>query len=68
MRFVDLFQLLETHGDPIVQSRFTESQLIPDDVSDRVVDLSIQITVEERGPNLWQKTLDVSENTTSSIY
>jgi 3-dehydroquinate synthase len=58
VRSVDLFQLLETHGDSLIRSRFSKSQLVPDGVSDRVVDLSIQIMLEELGPNLWEKTLE----------
>jgi 3-dehydroquinate synthetase len=58
VRSVDLFELLETHGGPLIQSRFAQSKLVPDGVSDRVVDLSIQIMLEELGPNLWEKTLE----------
>ena len=58
VRSVDLFELLETHGDALVKSRFEKTPTVPDGVGDRVIDLSIQIMLEELGPNLWEKTLE----------
>lgn len=58
VRSTDLFELLETHGAALVKSRFSESVLVPDSVGDRVIDLSIQIMLEELGPNLWEKKLE----------
>lgn len=58
VRSVDLFELLETHGDALVQSRFAKSESVPDGVAQRVIDLSIQIMLEELGPNLWEYKLE----------
>ena len=58
VRSTDLFELLETHGAALVNAKFGESSVIPDGVSDRVIDLSIQIMLEELGPNLWEKKLE----------
>ncbi|CAB9509293.1 3-dehydroquinate synthase [Seminavis robusta] len=58
VRSTDLFELLETHGAGLVKSRFMENSNVPDGVGDRVIDLSIQIMLEELGPNLWEKTLE----------
>lgn len=58
VRSTDLFELLETHGAALVKSRFCESSSVPDGVADRVIDLSIQIMLEELGPNLWEKKLE----------
>jgi 3-dehydroquinate synthase len=46
VRSTDLFELLETHGDALVQSKFCETPSVPDGVADRVIDLSIQIMLE----------------------
>ena len=58
VRSVDLFELLETHGGALVKSRFAKSPSVPDGVGDRVIDLSIQIMLEELGPNLWEYKLE----------
>ncbi len=58
VRSTDLFELLETHGAALVKARFGESSGVPDGVGDRVIDLSIQIMLEELGPNLWENTLE----------
>lgn len=47
VRSTDLFEILETHGAALVESRFSKSSNVPDGVSDRVVELSIQIMLEE---------------------
>merc|ERR1712151_1151909 len=39
VRSTDLFELLETHGTALVESRFMKSSKIPDGVSDRIVEL-----------------------------
>ena len=58
VRSTDLFELLETHGANLVEARFAQSQAVPDGVGQRVIDLSIQIMLEELGPNLWENTLE----------
>ena len=58
VRSTDLFEILETHGANLVKARFTETSKVPDGVGDRVIDLSIQIMLEELGPNLWEQTLE----------
>jgi 3-dehydroquinate synthetase len=58
VRSTDLFDLLETHGAALVESRFAKTPCVPDGVSDRIIDLSIQIMLEELGPNLWESKLD----------
>lgn len=58
VRSTDLFELLETHGSALVKCRFSETNSLPGGVGDRVIDLSIQIMLEELGPNLWEKTLE----------
>lgn len=58
VRSMDLFEILETHGANLVKARFTETSMVPDGVGDRVIDLSIQIMLEELGPNLWEQTLE----------
>jgi len=58
VRSVDLFELLETHGAALVQTRFGSSASVPEEVGTRIIDLSIQIMLEELGPNLWEKTLE----------
>ena len=58
VRSVDLFELMETHGVNLVQSKFEKSDVVPDGVAQRVIDLSIQIMLEELGPNLWENTLE----------
>jgi 3-dehydroquinate synthase len=58
VRSADLFELLETHGAALVESRFAESSLVPEGVGERIIDLSIQIMLEELGPNLWETKLE----------
>jgi 3-dehydroquinate synthetase len=59
VRSVDMFELLETHGAALVQSRFSkDASTVPDGVGERVIDLSIQIMLEELGPNLWEYNLE----------
>jgi 3-dehydroquinate synthase len=58
VRSVDLFELLETYGKHLVQSRFTVSDKVPEEVATRIIDLSIQIMLEELGPNLWEHKLE----------
>jgi 3-dehydroquinate synthase len=54
VRSVELFCLLETHGARLVRERFQGV----DSVADRVIELSIQIMLEELGPNLWEQKLE----------
>jgi len=58
VRSVDLFELLETHGKALVESRFAPSPKVPTEVGTRIIDLSIQIMLEELGPNLWEYKLE----------
>lgn len=58
VRSSDLFELLEAHGAALIESRFAPNPSTPEGVSDRIIDLSIQIMLEELGPNLWEKKLD----------
>jgi 3-dehydroquinate synthetase len=58
VRSADLFELLESHGKALCDSRFADTASVPDGVSDRIIDLSIQIMLEELGPNLWEYKLD----------
>jgi len=58
VRSDDLFELLETHGKALVESRFAPSSSVPDGVAQRIIDLSIQIMLEELGPNLWEQKLE----------
>lgn len=58
VRSSDLFDLLEAHGQKLVESRFEDASLKQAGVSSRIIDLSIQIMLEELGPNLWESKLD----------
>jgi 3-dehydroquinate synthetase len=61
VRSVDLFELLETHGAALVQSKFDSTKMndkVPKEVGTRVIDSSIQIMLEELGPNLWEQKLE----------
>eukprot|EP00591_Stephanopyxis_turris_P008667 CAMPEP_0195522326 /NCGR_PEP_ID=MMETSP0794_2-20130614/20388_1 /TAXON_ID=515487 /ORGANISM="Stephanopyxis turris, Strain CCMP 815" /LENGTH=541 /DNA_ID=CAMNT_0040652055 /DNA_START=86 /DNA_END=1711 /DNA_ORIENTATION=- len=58
VRSSDLFDLLESHGKALIESRFDPNPSTPAGVSDRIIDLSIQIMLEELGPNLWETKLD----------
>lgn len=54
VRSQELFTLLEHHGKRLIQQRFQGR----DNVADRVIELSIQIMLEELGPNLWEYHLE----------
>jgi 3-dehydroquinate synthetase len=58
VRSPDLFELLESHGAALVDSRFAPNNSTPSWVGQRIIDLSIQIMLEELGPNLWEYKLD----------
>lgn len=58
VRSSDLFELLEVHGPALVESRFEDEALKQSGVSSRIIDASIQIMLEELGPNLWESKLD----------
>jgi len=58
VRSPDLFELLEAHGKALVRSRFAPDSSTPHIVAQRIIDLSIQIMLEELGPNLWEERLD----------
>jgi 3-dehydroquinate synthetase len=58
VRSVDLFELLETHGAALVKSKFATTSHLPEEVGTRIIDLSIQIMLEELGPNLWEYKLE----------
>lgn len=54
VRSAELFHLLEKHGKRLIQNRFQGD----DQVGNRVIELSIQIMLEELGPNLWEYDLE----------
>jgi 3-dehydroquinate synthetase len=54
VRSAELFALLEAHGPRLVRERFQGA----DGAADRVIELSIQIMLEELGPNLWEQRLE----------
>ena len=58
VRSSDLFELLETYGKTLIETRFGPHPNVPSGVSDRIIELSIQIMLEELGPNLWEAVLD----------
>ncbi|KAL7456243.1 hypothetical protein ACHAWC_007760 [Mediolabrus comicus] len=58
VRSSDLFDLLEAHGKTLIDTRFEDEGLRKAGVSSRIIDLSIQIMLEELGPNLWETKLD----------
>jgi 3-dehydroquinate synthase len=58
VRSTDLFDLLESHGAALIESRFAQTDSVPNGVSDRIIELSIEIMLEELGPNLWEYKLD----------
>jgi hypothetical protein len=58
VRSIDLFELLEAHGQALIESKLTPTCTVQDGISDRIIDLSIQIMLEELGPNLWETKLD----------
>ena len=58
VRSVDLFELLETHGRTLVESKYAPESEEVKKVGSRIIDLSIQIMLEELGPNLWEFKLE----------
>lgn len=59
VRSSDLFELLESYGEKLIESRFGASgSSVPTTVTDRIIELSIQIMLEELGPNLWEEKLE----------
>jgi len=58
VRSSDLFDLLESYGKTLVETKFEDEDLKKSGVSGRIIDLSIQIMLEELGPNLWETKLD----------
>lgn len=54
VRSEELFTLLEKHGQRVVAERFQSN----DAVAERIIELSIQIMLEELGPNLWEYRLE----------
>ena len=58
VRSVALFELLETHGTALVNSHFAAESNITKEVGTRIIDLSIEIMLEELGPNLWEYQLE----------
>jgi 3-dehydroquinate synthetase len=58
VRSIDLFELLETHGADLIASRFALASTVQEEVGTRIIDLSIQIMLEELGPNLWETKLE----------
>merc|ERR1712125_22929 len=60
VRSSDLFELLECHGAKLIKSNFStdDASGVPTGVAERIIDLSIQIMLEELGPNLWESKLD----------
>lgn len=58
VRSSDLFELLESHGAALIKSRFGPNPSTPTGVPERIIDVSIQIMLEELGPNLWETKLD----------
>mmetsp|Transcript_20048 Transcript_20048/g.29735 ORF Transcript_20048/g.29735 Transcript_20048/m.29735 type:complete len:525 (+) Transcript_20048:138-1712(+) len=58
VRSTDLFDLLEAHGACLIESHFEDSARIPHGVNKRIIELSIEIMLEELGPNLWEHNLE----------
>ena len=54
VRSKELFELLENHGTKVVMDRFQ----CDDGVADKIIELSIEIMLEELGPNLWEFKLE----------
>jgi 3-dehydroquinate synthetase len=53
VRSAELFALLEEHAADLVRMKFQQSF-----VPDRVIELSVEIMLEELGPNLWEQKLE----------
>ena len=49
---------MEAHGPALIKSKFASTPSVPNGVSDRIIEASIQIMLEELGPNLWEFKLD----------
>merc|ERR1712232_238164 len=60
VRSSDLFELLECHGAKLIKSKFStdDASGVPTGVAERIIEASIQIMLEELGPNLWEAKLD----------
>lgn len=56
VRSEELFRLLETQGKQVVAYRFQPGPA--GEAADRIIELSIQIMLEELGPNLWEYRLE----------
>eukprot|EP00172_Hildenbrandia_rubra_P000121 Plantae.Rhodophyta-Hildenbrandia_rubra.ctg10555.p1 GENE.Plantae.Rhodophyta-Hildenbrandia_rubra.ctg10555~~Plantae.Rhodophyta-Hildenbrandia_rubra.ctg10555.p1 ORF type:complete len:423 (+),score=66.81 Plantae.Rhodophyta-Hildenbrandia_rubra.ctg10555:806-2074(+) len=54
VRSPELFQLLDIHGERVIKEKFQGR----DAVAERIIELSIQIMLEELGPNLWEYKLE----------
>jgi 3-dehydroquinate synthase len=54
VRSIELFELLENHGNRLILEKFQGN----DDVADKVIEKSIEIMLEELGPNLWEHKLE----------
>lgn len=57
VRSSDLFELLESHGAALIASKFN-AESVPAGVAERIIEASIQIMLEELGPNLWESKLE----------
>lgn len=55
VRSYSLFELIESNGDELINCKFSKSSSTPPGVANRIIELSIQIMLEELGPNLWEK-------------
>jgi len=58
VRSNDLFDLLESHGQSLIKSKLSQNSQVPQGVTERIIDQSIQIMLEELGPNLWETKLE----------
>jgi len=58
VRSSDLFELLESHGSALIASKFESCNDVPTGVAERIIEASIQIMLEELGPNLWESKLE----------
>lgn len=65
VRSSDLFEMLESHGRELVDLRFKVDDVsekgarsVLRSVSERIINSSIQIMLEELGPNLWEEKLE----------
>jgi len=54
VRSESLFNLLESHGSRLIEEKFQGE----DGVADQVIEKSIEIMLEELGPNLWEYKLE----------